>query len=289
METAKFSPTPSAGVESSYDDNLMLNSGLSNSSNDARADAGSRASTVSAVDASEAASGEAGRARALVAEGRLEEAQSAARSAASAAESRGDKALLAECLTTLGVAEARAGRREAARATLMRASETAEAAGDRACAGRAALALAEEFGDSLNASELRETFERAYSMLAGTHDPEALSRLNECARRAVAAALAASRSASGLPARDSGATPEERWANFSLKSEVLRYEAELIERALKDAGGVVSHAAKLLGFRHHQTFVALLNNRHRSLLHARTPVVPRRRSVTVRAHRMHSR
>ena len=60
---------------------------------------------------------------------------------------------------------------------------------------------------------------------------------------------------------------------------MLRYEAELIERALRDAEGVVSHAARLLGFRHHQTFVALLNNRHRGLLHARRPVIPRRRSV----------
>ena len=60
---------------------------------------------------------------------------------------------------------------------------------------------------------------------------------------------------------------------------MLRYEAELIERALRDAGGVVSRASKLLGFNHHQTFVALLNNRHKSLLHARRPIVPRKRSI----------
>jgi hypothetical protein len=60
---------------------------------------------------------------------------------------------------------------------------------------------------------------------------------------------------------------------------VLRYESELIALALRDAEGIVSHAAKLLGFRHHQTFVALLNNRHRELLHARNPIIPRRRSV----------
>jgi hypothetical protein len=60
---------------------------------------------------------------------------------------------------------------------------------------------------------------------------------------------------------------------------VLRYEAEVISRALRDADGVVSRAAKLLGFRHHQTFVALMNNRHKELLHARNPIVPRRRSL----------
>src|SRR5919198_498102 len=84
------------------------------------------------------------------------------------------------------------------------------------------------------------------------------------------------------PAESAGGTTaavEERWAGFSLKREVLRYESELIERALADAGGVVSRAAKLLGFKHHQTFVALLNNRHKGLLHARRPIVPRRRSL----------
>jgi CheY-like chemotaxis protein len=53
----------------------------------------------------------------------------------------------------------------------------------------------------------------------------------------------------------------------------------LIERALRDAGGVVSRASKLLGFNHHQTFVALLNNRHKNLQHARRPIVPRKRGV----------
>ena len=59
--------------------------------------------------------------------------------------------------------------------------------------------------------------------------------------------------------------------------------------ALRDAGGGVSHAARLLGFRHHQTFVALLNNRHKDLLHARNPVVPRRRAAPSRSNRAPSR
>jgi hypothetical protein len=66
---------------------------------------------------------------------------------------------------------------------------------------------------------------------------------------------------------------------------VLRYEAELISRALRDADGVVSRAAKLLGFKHHQTFVALLNNRHKGLLGERRPVIPRRRSFIRRPRR----
>jgi hypothetical protein len=35
----------------------------------------------------------------------------------------------------------------------------------------------------------------------------------------------------------------------------------------------------LLGFRHHQTLIALINSRHRDLLEARSPVKIRRRSL----------
>lgn len=114
---------------------------------------------------------------------------------------------------------------------------------------------------------------------------------HEEARATLARAVEAAASERDAPnATASGsASVEERWAGFSLKAEVLRYEAELIESALRDAGGGVSYAARLLGFRHHQTFVALLNNRHKNLLHARTPVVPRRRTTSTRAHRSTSR
>ena len=163
---------------------------------------------------------------------------------------------------------------------MRRAVETAEQGGDPDGAGHAALTLAEELGGGMTARELREVFERASGLLSNSQNPATLARLNACARRTVAA-LASSPAALVAPAREgeSDATAEERWDGFSLKREVLRYEAELIERALRDAGGVVSRASKLLGFNHHQTFVALLNNRHKNLLHARKPIVPRRRSI----------
>lgn len=53
----------------------------------------------------------------------------------------------------------------------------------------------------------------------------------------------------------------------------------MIERALRDAQGGVTQASRLLGFTHYQSFIALLNNRYRELLPARTPAVPRRRSI----------
>ncbi|HEY0171281.1 MAG TPA: hypothetical protein VGB98_09680 [Pyrinomonadaceae bacterium] len=232
---------------------------------------------VSLKDAASVAQCDDTRARVLTAEGRLEEAERAAASAVRALEEGDRQALLAEALTTLGVAQARRGRHEDARRTLRRAAETADAAGDRAGAGAAALALAEELGAHLTSGELCEAFGRAHDMLGGTRNAATLARLTACARRAVGS-LASPR-AEVADGRDTQGSAEERWAGFSLKAEVMRYESELIGRALNDADGIVSRASKLLGFRHHQTFVALLNNRHKELLHARTPIVPRRRSL----------
>lgn len=220
-------------------------------------------------------------ARVLVAEGRFKEAERVAFSAVRVFEDGDRQALLVEALTTLGVAQARGGRHEEARQSLTRAVEIGETAGDRAGAGLAALTLTEELGERLTHAELCEAFERAHGPLSDTRNLDTLSRLTACARRALEPFMA-----SQAEGDDEGAaTPEERWEDFSLKSEVMRYEAELISRALRDADGVVSRAAKLLGFKHHQTFVALLNNRHKGLLGERRPVIPRRRSYMRRARR----
>ncbi|MBA3805291.1 MAG: hypothetical protein H0X14_06205, partial [Acidobacteria bacterium] len=69
------------------------------------------------------------------------------------------------------------------------------------------------------------------------------------------------------------------WEDFSLKEEVRRFEGRFVELALKDAKGRISHAAKLLGFKHHESLRHMLENRHQDLLHARTPATPRRRSI----------
>lgn len=219
-------------------------------------------------------------ARVFVAEGRFDEAARVALSAVRVFEDGDRQALLAEALTTLGVAQARSGRYEEARQSLTRAVEVAEAAGDRAGAGLAALTLTEELGAHLSHAELCEAFERAHGPLSGTRNPDTLSRLTACARRALESFMALQ-----AEGDDDAYTPEEGWEGFSLKGEVMRYEAELISRALRDANGVVSRAAKLLGFKHHQTFVALLNNRHRELLGERRPVIPRRRSYIRRPRR----
>lgn len=95
--------------------------------------------------------------------------------------------------------------------------------------------------------------------------------------------------------RDDGADPnatgEERadglrrppsWEGFSIRREMRRYERFLIECALEDAGGVVTQAARLLGFKHHFSLISLINNFHQSLSEVRSPVVPRRRSIITR-------
>jgi tetratricopeptide (TPR) repeat protein len=222
-------------------------------------------------------------ARVLVAEGRFEEAERVALSAVRVFGDGDRQALLAEALTTLGVAQARGGRHDEARRSLARAAEVAGSAGDRAGAGHAALALVEELGTRLGHAELCDAFTRAHETLSGARNPETLARLTACARRALESSAASREEGEDEDAAEG--TPEERWDGFSLKSEVMRYEAEVISRALRDADGVVSRAAKLLGFKHHQTFVALLNNRHRELLGERRPVIPRRRSYVRRPQR----
>jgi DNA-binding NtrC family response regulator len=69
------------------------------------------------------------------------------------------------------------------------------------------------------------------------------------------------------------------WENFSLKEEVRRIERRFIELALKEAGGRVSQAARLLGFKHHQSLNSLLESKHSNLHGERIPARTRKRSI----------
>jgi transcriptional regulator with GAF, ATPase, and Fis domain len=69
------------------------------------------------------------------------------------------------------------------------------------------------------------------------------------------------------------------WANFSLREEVRLLEERFIELALKHTKGMVSRAAKLLGFKHHETLTYRLEYKNKNLLPARTPAKPRKRSI----------
>lgn len=212
------------------------------------------------------------RARIFLEEGKSEEAERVAGAAVRALGRGDERALLAEASRTWGVALARLGRFEEAREVLVGAAAVAEEVGDREGAGQARLALVEELGGRLEWEELGAAYVRASELLEGAQHRGVKERLVACARRVIGERVN----------REEG---EERfetqkgWDGFSFRAEVKRYERFLIERALKEAGGVVTRAAQLLGFKHHYSLVVLLNKRHKELLHARSPVVRRKRSV----------
>jgi CheY-like chemotaxis protein len=205
------------------------------------------------------------RARVLLEEGRIAEAEKLARAAVQGLDGSDQQVLLAEALITHGIALAQLERYEDARQTLRSAIEVGESAGDTETAGRAALTTIEEIGEHLSDNDLSQIYELATDLLGATRDQETLLRLSTCASR-VLFLIGASSSPTA-------------WKDFSLKDALRRYEARLIERALKDAGGIVSRAAQLLGFKNHNSLIKILNTRHRHLLPSRSPIRVRRRSL----------
>ncbi|MDQ1523705.1 MAG: two-component system, OmpR family, alkaline phosphatase synthesis response regulator PhoP [Pyrinomonadaceae bacterium] len=205
------------------------------------------------------------RAKVLLEQRKDGEAEKLVRGAVRVLERGGEQSLYAEALTTHGIALARLGKPKSAQDELELASKVAEEAGDLESAGQAALTLIEEVGSHLSESELSEIYVRAAELLEKSQNMATLKRLCECARRVLFLTHAA-------------AAPPD-WKGFSFREAVRRYESHLIERALRDADGMVSRAAQWLGFKHHHSLVSLLKNRHKHLLHARTPIVPRRRSI----------
>lgn len=208
------------------------------------------------------------RARVMLAEGRLLEAEKTARAAVRTLEQGDEHSLFAEALTTHGIAQARLKHPELARATLERALEVAARAGDLESAGNAALIMVEELGTFLSNDDLKATIDHARELLANSQELSTLKRLTTCASRV----LSLVHDRPGLPR-------SVDWRNFSFKRAVLHYEAHFIKLALDAADGVVSRAARLLGFNHHQSLLALLNGRHKNLRERQTPITPRRRSI----------
>lgn len=208
------------------------------------------------------------RARLLLAQGRTVEAEKTARAAVKALEVGGERLLLAEALTTLGIAQARLQHDTQALAILERAITLAEEMDDTEAAGNSALLLIEELGVKLDTSQISHTLNRATRFLRNSQDLSVVKRLANCTNQVLERVHASPRFPSKID-----------WTNFSFKKALLEYEAHLIDLALEDASGVVSRAARLLGFNHHQSLLALLNGRHEILRQRSTPIVPRRRSI----------
>ena len=224
-----------------------------------------------------AAGAEDSRAQAYLLEGKYDQAEKAARSAVRSLKRGGEQALLAEALTTHAKALARLKQNHLSKSTLDQAIEIAQLAGSPDAGGIAAVTAIEELRAYLSANTMEEYYRTAESLLSNSQDRSLIVRLGECARRVLAATGSETTRESAEP---SG--PAAIAAGFSLDAEVLRYEGNLIRKALEESGGSVTRAARLLGVTH-QGLAFILNGRHSDLLSIRTPVKRRRRSI-IRYH-----
>jgi len=204
------------------------------------------------------------RARVLLAEGRTVEAEKTARAAVLRLEKGEELSLLAEALTTHGIALARLDHSDQALASLQRAIAAAEQVGDFESAGVSALTIIELLGASLSNEEVSATIDHIGVLLERTQETAILRRLATAFR-----SLFLSRAVPAPP----------DWDMFSFKDAVCRYEARLIRLALKQTGGKVTAAARLLGFSHHQNLIAIINSRHKDLLETRSKVRRRRKHL----------
>jgi len=211
------------------------------------------------------------RARVFLAEGRLKEAERIIRSSVKTLEKGGEQALLAEALTTQAVIQARLRNYSRSKVLLQRATEIAQTAGDLAGAGKAQLSMIEELSGQTPALELGVIFETAAELLDRSQDPSTNQRLIAAARKILA--LMTAEHNRGLKIEPVS------WEGFSLRREIKRIEKVVIEQALRDAGGSVSKAAHLLGFKHHQSLIALIQGRHSDLQDQRSVVRRRRRHL----------
>lgn len=205
------------------------------------------------------------RAQVFIAEGKFKEAETLAKGAVVALDKSDHRGLLADALTTHGVALARLKRFDQALFTFQRAVEVAQQVGALNKAGIAALTLIEEL-DDLPADTRKAAYHRASEWLASSQSRELLLRLNQAARKVLLSEN-----------KCHGEDATERLLNKScdLQAEVLRYEGLLIRQALAKVSGSVTRAAALLGMSY-QGLAYVIEARHRDLLKERSPI--RRRS-----------
>src|SRR5438132_1044307 len=209
------------------------------------------------------------RARTLVAENRLAEAERIVRYAVHVLQKGDQQAVLAEALTTHGVAFARLGDYPSAKRLLQRAIEVAETTGDLEGAGRAKLSIIEELSGQTPAPQLVSIYQSAAELLKQSQDPSTGKRLIACAQKVIEGFRTAE--IQGYEVKDLS------WASF--KREIRKAEKVLLARALREAEGSVTKAAHLLGFKHHQSLISIINIRHKDLLKTRSRIRKRRRHI----------
>lgn len=237
----------------------------------------SRSLSLSVGDRAGVAGAEDSKAQAFLLEGKYGDAEKVALSAVRSLREGGEQVMLAEALTTHGKALARLNQAPGARASLDQAVEIAQNAGSPDRGGIAAITVIEELSSYVSKEDLQSYYRTAEELLSKSQNLSIKSRLGECARRVLSLALTSSSESTPASAKSVSMPP-----GFSLDAEVLRYEGTLIRRALEEAGGSVTRAARLLGVTH-QGLAFILNGRHSDLSSIRTPVKRRRRSI-IRSH-----
>jgi CheY-like chemotaxis protein len=185
------------------------------------------------------------RARVMLAEGEVVRAAKSAKLAVRTLEKGDESSLLAEALTTYGIALSRLKDEHHAREAFERAIQVAEQAGDFESAALAALALVEEIPEQLSDEELFAILKSADDRLENTQNAALLRRQKNCFRRFASRVVC----------------PD--WP-IALEESVHRHEAKLILRALEDKDGVIKRAAGLLELSR-QRLQKILNNRHKDL------------------------
>jgi two-component system, chemotaxis family, chemotaxis protein CheY len=220
------------------------------------------------------------RARTLIAEGHVAEAERIVRAAVRTLQRGGEQGVLADALTTHGTALARLGNTERAAETFEQAIQVAETAGDLEAASRTRLSIIEELGAKLPVKELIGNYRSAIDVLRSSQDPMIGKRSMACSAKLLDV-IERMEPEQGPPATT--------WEGFSLRQHVRTGERAVIERALRDAGGSVTRASRLLGFKHHQSLISLITTRHRDLLPSRSTVRKRRRHIFSKAKKRKKR
>jgi tetratricopeptide (TPR) repeat protein len=217
------------------------------------------------------------RARAFLGQGQLDQAEKMASSAVKGFREGDEQSNLSAALTTHATVLARKGRQREALTMFDEAVSVAAQGGDPETGGIASLAIIEELGATLSPEQLKNYYRSAESALKHSQHDAIRFRLGQCARKLMVAE--SSPSTSGVAA-DSATEPAA--LTGSLEEQVLQYEANLIRQALESSDGSITRAARLLGVTH-QGLAFILNGRQKSLLSARKPAKPRRRSI-IRYH-----
>jgi tetratricopeptide (TPR) repeat protein len=222
--------------------------------------------SVSFKDKARVAQFDESRAQVFLAQGKPKQAEAVARRAASALEKSGHQAVIADALITQGIALARSGKQDQAQFILQKAYAVATQVGAFEKAGLAALTLIEEV-EHLTPTTLQAAYDRAREWLSKSGKQEVLSRLNEAAGKlasSVRGELSAEQATDILLSKPGG-----------LQQRVLDVEREMIQQALAQANGRVTHAAAVLGMSY-QSLAYIIAARHKDLLKERSPVRRRR-------------